>query len=113
LVQIDAGEEARISALSQAIAREEAGVAELRRGASELEAQAAALQASIDNAGGEGLKKARAAVAALQKAIGEGETELSKRGVQVRQQGQYDPGWVVDSLVGKGMTGSLVLPLVW
>lgn len=79
------GEEAgREAELKAAVKAGEKKLAELNKGAAALQQQAAALQQQIDNAGGEKLKKQKALVAKLGKALDELEKGSTKKGVQVK-----------------------------
>ncbi|MEW5307232.1 MAG: hypothetical protein WDW36_009640 [Sanguina aurantia] len=75
-------EVAQIEALQQSVDKAQAELAALKGQSAGLEKEAAALQAQIDSAGGDKLRKARAAVAALMQAVDGGEADIAKRGVQ-------------------------------
>jgi structural maintenance of chromosome 4 len=79
------GEESgRVAELEASIKAGEKKLAELNKGAAALQQQAASLQQQVDSAGGEKLRKQRALVAKLGKALEELEADATKKGVQVK-----------------------------
>ncbi|PSC72157.1 structural maintenance of chromosomes 4 [Micractinium conductrix] len=73
---------ARLKALGADIAREEKALAELRRKSEGLSKKVEALQAQIEGAGGEKLRRQRALCDKLQEDITACESEATKKGVQ-------------------------------
>ena len=70
--------------LEASIKAGEKKLAELNKGAAALQQQATSLQQQVDNAGGEKLRKQRALVAKLGKALEELEADATKKGVQAK-----------------------------
>jgi hypothetical protein len=79
------GEEAgRVAELEQSIKAGERELAELNKGAAALQQQAGSLQQQVDNAGGEKLRKHKALVAKLAKALEELDTGATKKDAQAK-----------------------------
>eukprot|EP00887_Chlorella_sp_A99_P001225 scaffold14.g1225.t1 len=82
VTEVGAEDAARIDALEADIAREEAAAAGLRKRSEGLAARAAALEAQIEGAGGDALRRQRELVERLQQEIAACEKDATKKGVQ-------------------------------
>eukprot|EP00798_Chlamydomonas_sp_ICE-L_P016662 gene16662-22916_t len=82
--QVDTGDASRIKELNAQIKKEEEALKELHSQTVDLEKKASAIQAQIEGAGGDKLKKQRTRVSNMRKDIDDAEADVTRKGVQAK-----------------------------